>query len=66
MLSSREERDTTMTPNTQLPMPGSEPFIHNKDSAPAYWWLDTPWIVLADARDTGGRYPLMEELAAKG
>ena len=55
-----------MTPSTQLPIPGSEPFIHNNDSAPAYWWIDTLWIVLADATDTGGRYSLMEELAPKG
>jgi len=57
---------TTITPTIQLPTPGSEPFIHNKDSAPAYWWIDTLWIVLADATDTGGRYSLMEELAPKG
>ena len=68
-LASRDQRKATMTkniPNILPPMSGSDPFIHNKDSAPAYWWLDTLWIVLADARDTGGRYPLMEELAAKG
>ena len=57
---------TPNTPNTQLPMPGSELFIHNKDSARAYWWLDTLWIVLADSSDTGGRYSLMEEVASKG
>jgi quercetin dioxygenase-like cupin family protein len=43
-------------------MPGSELFIHNVDSAPAYWWLDGLWIVLADGRDTGGRFSVMEEL----
>ena len=48
------------------PMPGSELFIHNKDSARAYWWLDTLWIVLADSNDTGGRFSLMEEVAPKG
>ena len=57
---------TINTTNTDPPMPGSVPFIHNKDSAPAYWWIDTLWIVLADATDTGGRYSLMEELAPKG
>ena len=55
----------TNTPNTQPPMPGSEPFIHNIDSAPAYWWLDGLWIVLAEAKDTGGRFSLMEELLCK-
>ncbi len=56
---------TTDTPKTPPPMPGSEPFIHNIDSAPAYWWLDGLWIVLAEAKDTGGRFSLMEELLRK-
>ena len=56
---------TTNTPNTQPPMPGSELFIHNMDSAPAYWWLDDLWIVLAEARDTGARFSMMEELLRK-
>jgi quercetin dioxygenase-like cupin family protein len=56
---------TANTPDAQSPMPGSEPFIHNVDSAPAYWWLDTLWIVLAEAKDTGGRLSMMEELARK-
>jgi hypothetical protein len=43
---------STKAPHTQPPMPGSELFIHNVDSAPAYWWLDTLWIVLAEAKDT--------------
>ena len=55
-----------ITPNTLPPMPGSQPFIHNKNSARAYWWLDTLWIVLADSNDTGGRFSLMEEVASKG
>ena len=57
---------TANTPNAQTPMPGSELFIHNKDSARAYWWLGTLWIVLADSSDTGGRFSLMEEVAPKG
>jgi hypothetical protein len=36
------------------PMPGSEAFIHNIDSAPAYWWINDLWVVLAQAKDTGG------------
>jgi quercetin dioxygenase-like cupin family protein len=55
----------TKTPNTLPPMPGSELFIHNVDSAPAYWWLDDLWIVLAEAKDTGGRFSMMEELLRK-
>jgi quercetin dioxygenase-like cupin family protein len=57
---------TANTPNAQTPMSGSELFIHNKDSARAYWWLGTLWIVLADSSDTGGRFSLMEEVAPKG
>ena len=30
---------STKTSHTQPPMPGSEFFNHNVDSAPAYWWL---------------------------
>jgi len=55
-----------MNTNTpQPPMPGSEPFIHDIDSAPAYWWLDGLWIVLAEAKDTGGRFSMMEESLRK-
>lgn len=48
------------------PIPGSVPFIHNVDNGPAYWWLDIFWVILADAKDTGGRYSLMYELMPKG
>ncbi len=57
-----------MSTRTSLPhpaMPGSALFIHNVDSAPAYWWLDGLWIVLAEAKDTGGRFSMMEELLRK-
>jgi quercetin dioxygenase-like cupin family protein len=53
------------TLNTPTPMSGSELFIHNVDTAPAYWWLDTLWIILAEAKDTGGRFSMMDELAPK-
>jgi quercetin dioxygenase-like cupin family protein len=45
---------------------GSMPFIHNVDTAPAYWWLDILWVVLADGNDTGGRYSLMHETLPRG
>jgi len=51
---------------TGAPMPGSEPFFHNVDLAPAFWWLDDLWIVLAEAKDTGGRFSMMQELLPKG
>jgi quercetin dioxygenase-like cupin family protein len=56
---------TTTTPTTLPPISGSELFIRNIDSAPAYWWLDDLWIVLAQAKDTGGRFSMMEELLRK-
>ena len=47
-------------------IPGSMPFIHNVDTAPAYWWLDILWVILVDGKDTGGRYSLMHETLPKG
>jgi hypothetical protein len=52
---------STKTSNIPPPMPGSELFIHNIDSAPAYWSPDTLRIVLAEAKDAGGRFSMMEE-----
>jgi hypothetical protein len=56
-----------MADNTpDLPaIPGSMPFIHNVDTAPAYWWLDILWVILVDGKDTGGRYSLMHETLPK-
>jgi len=56
---------TENTPSSLPPMPGSELFIHNVDSAPAYWWLDDLWIVLAEAKNTGGRFSMMFEFLPK-
>lgn len=47
-------------------MPGSEPLIRNTDAAPAYWLVDVLWIVLADGRDSGGRFSMMEQWLPKG
>ncbi len=55
----------TDTRNTEPAMLGSELFIHNIDTAPAYWWLGDLWIVLAESKDTGGRFSMMEELLPK-
>ena len=48
------------------PIPGSVPFIHNAETAPAYWMMDVLWMVLADGADTGGQFSLMEQLLPKG
>ena len=57
---------STDTPAVLRPIPGSETFIHNVDTARAYWLVDVLWIVLADGSDTGGRFSLMEQLLPKG
>jgi quercetin dioxygenase-like cupin family protein len=54
---------------TALPLtalPGAEGFVHSRETAPAYWWLDILWIILADTNDTGGRFSLIEELLPQG
>ena len=45
---------------------GSIPFVHNVDTAPAYWWLDILWVILVHGNDTGGRYSLMHETLPHG
>ena len=57
--------NTDTTP-TFPPIPGSELLIRNVDTAPAYWLVDVLWIVLADGRDTGGRFSLMEQVLPRG
>ena len=37
-------------------------FHRDRDTAPAYWMLDLLWLVLADGRETGGAYSVMEQL----
>lgn len=56
---------TDTTPDLPA-IPGSISFIHNVDTAPAYWWLDILWVILVKGEDTGGRYSLMYEALPKG
>ena len=49
-----------------LPLRGSELVIKSAETAPAYWLVDVLWLVLADGRDTGGRFSLMEQLLPQG
>lgn len=58
-----------MTQHNAAPLPslsGAEGFNHSGSEAPAYWWLDILWIVLADAKDTGCRFSRIEELLPRG
>ncbi len=52
-------------PSDLPPIPGAEAFVHNVDTAAAYWWQDILWIILANGEETGGRFSLMEELLPK-
>ena len=63
--NDRRSAKMSTTPNTLPPMSGSKFFSHNVDYAPAYWWLGDLRIVLAEAKDTGGRFSMMEELLPK-
>lgn len=54
----KENTMTDITPDFPA-VPGSIPFVHNVDTAPAYWWLDILWIILVKGEDTGGRYSLV-------
>ena len=41
-------------------------YMRSAKEAPAYWNLDLLWMVLAEAKDTGGAYSIMEQLIPKG
>ena len=46
-----------------LPLP---PALARAETAPAYWFLDILWIVLASEADTGGRFTVMEQVMPQG
>ena len=46
--------------------PNIPPVIRTNQDAPAYWFVDILWIVLASAEDTDGRYTVMEQLMPQG
>ena len=48
------------------PIAGAHALRRNVETASAYWLMDVLWIVLADGRDTGGRFSMMEQLLPKG
>lgn len=57
---------TNQSPPDLPPMPGSQHVHRNNGTAPAYYNVDSLWIVLADGNDTGGRHSMMEQLMPKG
>lgn len=42
-------------------LPVTHPFASKPDTAPAYWFLNSLWIILVDGNDTGGRFSLIEQ-----
>ncbi len=47
------------------PTPGSLLVHRNVDTAPAFWSVDSLWVVLCDGGETGGRHSMMEQLMPK-
>ena len=45
---------------------GTQLLVRNANTAPAYWMHDALWFILADGKDTGGRFSMMEQLVPKG
>lgn len=42
------------------------PTLLSRETAPAYWFIDIVWFVLADGEATGGAYSVMEQWMRKG
>jgi quercetin dioxygenase-like cupin family protein len=40
-------------------------YIRSGKAAPAYWNLGVLWMILAEAKDTGGAYSIMEQVMPK-
>jgi quercetin dioxygenase-like cupin family protein len=40
-------------------------YIRSGKTAPAYWNLGLLWMILAEAKDTGGAYSIMEQVMPK-
>lgn len=46
--------------------PARNAFVASKDDAPAYWFYDTLWIILADVHQTGGSFSVIEQWMRTG
>jgi quercetin dioxygenase-like cupin family protein len=58
--------DTMQQPQRIQPFVPCIAFHHNRETAPAYWLFDVLWLVLADGRETGGAYSVIEQLMPQG
>jgi mannose-6-phosphate isomerase-like protein (cupin superfamily) len=52
--------------NEGTPKNVESPLVFNRDTAPAYWFVDVLWVILVDGEQSGGRYSLMEQWMRKG
>ncbi len=52
--------------NEGTPKNIESPLVFNRDTAPAYWFVDVLWVILVDGEQSGGRYSLMEQWMRKG
>lgn len=48
------------------PHAAQPPLLRSRDDAPAYWFIDIVWYVLAHGDDTGGAYSVMEQWMRRG
>lgn len=53
-------------PQPAPPFAPAAALARNRDTAPAYWFVDALWLVLVDGRETGGAYSVMEQLMPRG
>lgn len=56
--------DQLRHPATTFPVRNA--FVASKDDAPAYWFYDTLWIILADVHQTGGSFSVIEQWMRTG
>jgi mannose-6-phosphate isomerase-like protein (cupin superfamily) len=56
--------DDLRHPATTFPV--RDAFVTSRDDAPAYWFNDTLWIVLADVHQTGGSFSVLEQWMRAG
>jgi quercetin dioxygenase-like cupin family protein len=58
--------ETVNIPDMNGQIEASLPYMINRDQAPTYWEVDILWLLLADGKQTGGAFSLLEQLCPKG
>ncbi len=54
------------SPHHATTFPPRDAFVACKDDAPAYWFYDTLWVILADVHQTGGSFSVIEQWMRAG